>query len=132
MDEVTRGQTLQTGIPKELRKQRSSPDVVVSRPNPLESEAYQNRLRKLMQWRRQARIAQADNRAEMATDEDFYDGIQLDERDLRILQDRNQPTTVFNVIANTVNWILGTERRAGLTRVSCPAKRRGGISKSQD
>lgn len=125
MDEVTRGQTLQTGIPKELRKQRSSPDVVVSRPNPLESEAYQNRLRKLMQWRRQARIAQADNRAEMATDEDFYDGIQLDEKDLKILQERNQPPLVFNVVANTVNWILGTERRARIDSRVLPRKKAG-------
>lgn len=80
--------------------------------NVLESEPYQLRLKKLQTWRHQARVAQAENRQEMATDEDFYDGIQLDEKDLKALQDRNQPPLVYNVIANTVNWILGTERRA--------------------
>lgn len=128
MDEITRGQTLQTGIPKELRKSQDSPKEYSEKNNPLESEAYQSRLRKLMQLRRQARIAQSDNRTDMAIDEDFYDGIQLDERDLRILQDRNQPTTVFNVIANTVNWILGTERRARIDSRVLPRKKDGAES----
>lgn len=99
------------------RKQKSAealPDVFVSsnKTNILETEPYQNRLKRLMDWRRQARIAQAPNRAEMAIDEDFYDGIQLDDKDIKVMQDRNQPPVIFNVIANTVNWILGTERRA--------------------
>jgi hypothetical protein len=96
------------------KRDEALPDVFVSSNNTnlLETEPYQMRLRRLMDWRRQARIAQAPNRAEMAIDEDFYDGIQLDDKDIKVMQDRNQPPIIFNVIANTVNWILGTERRA--------------------
>jgi len=126
MAEITRGRTLQTGIPKDLQKTRRSPDVFVSSAaHPLESSEAQDKLRKLMQWRRQARIAQASNRSEMSIDEGFYDGEQLDDRDLKILQDRNQPPLVFNVIANTVNWILGTERRARIDSRVLPRKQAG-------
>lgn len=128
MNEVMRGQTSQTGIPKELQAQRSSPDVYVKKGNPLESEKAQERLRKLQNWRRQARIAQADNRQEMAIDEDFYDGIQLEDQDLKILKDRNQPPLVYNVIANTVNWILGTERRSRVDSRVLPRKKDGAES----
>jgi len=80
--------------------------------HPLDGFAAQERLKVLMRLRHQARIAQADNRTEQAIDEDFYDGIQLESEDLRILLDRGQPTMTFNVIKNTVNWILGLERRS--------------------
>jgi hypothetical protein len=50
MNEIVRGRTLQTGLPKELRKQKdSSAEIHVPRVNPLEDPAYQERLRKLMQ-----------------------------------------------------------------------------------
>jgi hypothetical protein len=125
MSDITRGQTLKTGIPKDLKKNLRSPDVFAPKGHPLESNEAQEKLNKLMQWRRQARIAQAPNRQEMAIDEDFYDGAQLDDRDLKILQDRNQPPLVFNVVANTVNWILGTERRARIDSRVLPRKQAG-------
>ncbi len=81
------------------------------RINHLNSDEYQQRFKKLQQWRRQARVAQADNRTEMATDEDFYDGIQMSPEDLQILVDRAQPALTFNVIKNAMNWVLGTEKR---------------------
>lgn len=81
------------------------------RINHLNSDEYQQRFKKLQQWRRQARVAQADNRTEMATDEDFYDGIQMSPEDLQILVDRSQPALTFNVIKNAMNWVLGTEKR---------------------
>ncbi len=81
------------------------------RINLLDSDEYQQRFKKLQQWRRQARVAQADNRTEMATDEDFYDGIQMSPEDLQILVDRAQPALTFNVIKNAMNWVLGTEKR---------------------
>lgn len=54
---------------------------------------------------------QADNRAEMATDEDFYDSIQWDADDAETLRERGQTPLVYNVIATSINWILGTEKR---------------------
>lgn len=77
-----------------------------------------------MSWRRQARTAQASNRIEMAMDEDFYDAIQYDETDLKILNDRDQAPLVFNVIKNTVNWILGTERKSRLDYRVLPRTKR--------
>ena len=93
--------------------------------HPLDSEKYQIRLRKLMQWRRQARVAQADNRSEQAIDEDFYDGIQLEPEDLQILLERNQPPLTFNVVKNTINWLLGTERKGRMDFKVLPRKKEG-------
>jgi hypothetical protein len=81
-----------------------------------------------MNWRRQARVAQSDNRMEMAIDEDFYDGIQLEPEDLHILNDRNQPPMVFNVIKNTINWMLGTERTSRIDSRVLPRKKSGSES----
>lgn len=80
--------------------------------HPLDSDAAQDRLRELMRYRRQARVAQSENREQMAIDEDFYDGIQLETEDLMTLDNRGQDPLVFNLTKNTVNWLLGTERKS--------------------
>jgi hypothetical protein len=129
VDTITRGQTLQTGVPRALKKSGSAGSAPDSSPkNPLDTQPYLDRLKKLMQWRRQARVAQADNRTEMAIDEDFYDGIQLEPEDLKILMERNQPPLVYNVVKNTVNWILGTERKSRIDYRVLPRKKRGAES----
>jgi hypothetical protein len=76
-----------------------------------------------MQWRRQARVAQADNRMEQAIDEDYYDGIQYTPEDLHVLLERNQPPLVYNVTKNTINFILGTERKARMDSRVLPRKK---------
>ena len=129
MDEITRGQTLQTGVPSALLKDKKAPDSYSqSRTHYLDTPEYQERLRKLMNWRRQARVAQADNRMEMAIDEDYYDGIQLEPEDLHILRQRNQPPLVFNVTKNTINWMLGTERQSRIDSRVLPRKKSGAES----
>ncbi|WP_126975580.1 portal protein [Frigidibacter oleivorans] len=55
---------------------------------------------------------QAENRLEMALDEDFYDHIQFTDEELQILAARGQAPLVFNMIQTSVNWVLGTQRRA--------------------
>ncbi|PTM61893.1 hypothetical protein [Phreatobacter oligotrophus] len=55
---------------------------------------------------------QAENRREMATDEDFYDNEQWSDDDKAILEARGQKALVYNVTATTIDWVLGTERRA--------------------
>ena len=79
--------------------------------HPLDKDDAQETLRELMRYRRQARVAQAENREQMAIDEDFYDGIQLQPEDVAALDDRGQDPLVFNLTKNTVNWTLGTERK---------------------
>lgn len=54
---------------------------------------------------------QAENRAEMALDEDFYDNEQWSDADRQVLKDRGQVPLVYNVISTAVNWITGTEKR---------------------
>jgi len=122
--EMTKGKTRKDGIPEALLSGKGAPDISVkSTGHPLDTPEAQEKLKKLMAWRRQARIAQADNRVEMAIDEDFYDGIQLEDADLQILKNRNQPPLVFNITKNTVNWILGTERQARIDSRVLPRKK---------
>ena len=54
---------------------------------------------------------QAENRYQMAVDEDFYDSLQWTEADAQALMERGQAPLVFNKIKPTINWILGTEKR---------------------
>ncbi len=55
---------------------------------------------------------QYTNRREQAIDEDFYDNIQWNEDDAQTLKDRGQVPLVFNVTATTVDWVIGTEKKA--------------------
>lgn len=54
---------------------------------------------------------QHDNRIEQAQDEDFYDNIQWSEEDAQVLRERGQAPLTYNVIAQTVNWVIGSEKR---------------------
>lgn len=54
---------------------------------------------------------QSDNRAAMAKDEDYYDHIQFTAEQAKELEDRGQAPIVYNVIAQTVNWVIGSEKR---------------------
>lgn len=78
----------------------------------LDSEPAQKELDKVREWWRQAQISQRENRAEQATDEAYYDGEQWTEEEIKVLQARLQAPLVFNVTKNTINWILGTERKS--------------------
>lgn len=55
--------------------------------------------------------AQAPFRREMATDSAFYDNDQWASEDKATLKGRGQEPMVFNVVAQSCNWIIGTERR---------------------
>ncbi len=55
---------------------------------------------------------QAPNRREQAIDEDMYDSIQWTEEDAQTLKDRGQVPLVFNVTATTIDWVVGSEKRA--------------------
>lgn len=54
---------------------------------------------------------QAENRAEMAKDEDYYDHIQYTLEQVKELEDRGQAPVAYDVIHNTVNWVIGSEKR---------------------
>jgi len=54
---------------------------------------------------------QSENRYQMALDEDYFDNLQYTEEETRILEERGQQPTVYNVISQSVNWITGSEKR---------------------
>lgn len=78
---------------------------------------------KLQDWWDEAREAQAQNRLEQALDEDFYDGLQWKDDDISEMVERGQAPLVYNIIKQSIDWIIGTERR---TRVDFQVYPRGG------
>ena len=68
-------------------------------------------LRLLDMWQREL-DRQAESRRAMAVDEDMYDNIQWTEEDAATLRDRGQLPLVFNVIATTLDWVIGSEKRS--------------------
>jgi len=67
--------------------------------------------KRLMGYYQQELDRQADNRIQQSIDEDFYDNIQWSEEDAAALKERGQAPVVYNVIAQTINWIIGSEKR---------------------
>lgn len=55
---------------------------------------------------------QAPNRARMARCENFYDGEQWSYQDAEDVRARGQNPVVYNEIKPTIDWLIGTERRA--------------------
>ena len=77
----------------------------------LDSEDNQELHRRLLSYYRQELDRQYENRQQMAIDDDFYDNIQYTEEDAATLRDRGQAPLVYNVISQSVNWIIGSEKR---------------------
>jgi hypothetical protein len=84
-------------------------------PEELAAKAEEDRLDqlhdKMLNFYRQEMSRQEQNRFEQQLDADYYDGLQLSEEDLKVLNDRGQPPTIYNVLANSLNWIMGSEKR---------------------
>ena len=86
-------------------------DALEEDEHPLDSYQNEELHRQLMATYRMELDRQYENRAQMAIDEDFYDNIQWDEDDAEVLRERGQAPLVFNVISQSVNWIIGSEKR---------------------
>jgi hypothetical protein len=54
---------------------------------------------------------QNDNRIQMAIDEDYYDNDQWSEADAEELRERGQAAICYNVITQSINWVIGSEKR---------------------
>jgi hypothetical protein len=87
------------------------PDDETTAAAQAEEERLSELHRKLMSYYRRELEIQGPNRYEQALDEDYYDGIQLSDEDLQVLNDRGQPPIVYNVLAVSLNWIFGSEKR---------------------
>lgn len=76
-----------------------------------EDAATRAKFNKLRAWLEHERDRQAENRAEMAIDADYYDGLQWTEEDAREIEARGQAPLVFNEIKVSIDWIIGAEKR---------------------
>jgi hypothetical protein len=90
--------------------------------HPLDSTASKEKESRLREWFHQVLTTTFENRMQQCIDCDFHDGIQWHPEDAKVLTERGQAPLVFNVIAQHVRWILGTERR---TRVDYKIHGRG-------
>jgi len=79
--------------------------------HPLDSEPMERLYKRLLDQYVRELDRQEENRRLQAVDEDFYDNFQWDEADAAEVAERGQMALVYNVISNTVNWVIGTEKR---------------------
>lgn len=115
MDPIDLNDPNRTKVIKAVPADRGvAPDAAPVEP-PAAAQKEDERLQavhgKLIAMYRQELERQEGNRHEMALDEDYYDGIQLTEEDLAVLNKRGQPPTVYNVLAVSMNWVFGSEKR---------------------
>ncbi|GGE24211.1 hypothetical protein SAMN05421774_10868 [Gemmobacter megaterium] len=68
---------------------------------------------------------QNENRLQMAMDEAMYDHQQWTDEELAALAARGQAPIVFNMIQTSVNWVLGSQRRAPMDYKVLPRHRDG-------
>lgn len=87
---------------------RGRPDA---RPADLDSQEANDRHEMLMSYYRQELDRQGENRYQQAIDEDYYDCDQWTVEEAQTLRERGQQPTVYNVIATSVDWIIGSEKR---------------------
>lgn len=109
-DDYARRQDEATGV-NDASEYDGAGELVDPRAHPLDSDKARRELRRLLEWFYFEKEKQSVNRLEMAMDADFYDNIQWDPEDRRVLEDRGQMALVYNEVAPMVDWIIGTERR---------------------
>lgn len=98
-------------VPASMRQRAAGVSYKPASPKSLDSEVNKALHRKLMGFYTQELDRQYESRIEQAIDHDFYDGEQWAAEDRKVLLDRAQKPLVFNVIATTIDWITGSEKR---------------------
>jgi hypothetical protein len=83
----------------------------VEKQHELDSDENQTLHSRLMTYYRSELDRQYDNRIQQSIDADFYDHIQWNEQDAAALRERGQAPLVYNVISQSVNWVIGSEKR---------------------
>jgi hypothetical protein len=79
--------------------------------NPLDDEEHHRLHGKLLGYYQRELDRQNDNRIQMAIDEDYYDNDQWSQADAEELKDRGQAPICYNVITQSINWVIGSEKR---------------------
>ncbi|MBP0484665.1 hypothetical protein [Sagittula salina] len=91
----------------------------------LDADAMVQLWRRLMGHYERELHRQGESRAEQARDEDFYDNEQWTAFEKLVLMERGQQPLTYNVIATTINWLLGTERRSRTDARILPRRKEG-------
>lgn len=79
--------------------------------NVLDDEVHHRLHGQLLGFYQRELDRQNENRIQQAIDEDYYDNDQWSEEDAQTLKDRGQAPICYNVISQTINWIIGSEKR---------------------
>lgn len=82
-----------------------------TKPKKSDEQAKRDLYQQLRSWFEMEHIRQQVNRYQMALDCDYYDSQQWTPDEAAKIRKRGQNPVVYNEIAPTVNWLLGTERR---------------------
>ena len=77
----------------------------------LDSEANVDLHGRLVAYYQEELDRQQWNREQQSIDQDFYDHMQWTEEDAAALRERGQSPMVFNVISQSINWVIGSEKR---------------------
>lgn len=93
--------------------------------NPLDQAEAVALHRRLLNIYRYELDRQWENRAEMAMDEDMFDHLQWTAEEIAVLEERGQTPIVFNLIQTTLNWVLGSQRRASVDYKILPRRKEG-------
>lgn len=93
-------------------------------------EAMNQHSRLIAHYLRELEV-QGPSRKLMEKDEAFYDHDQWSAEDKAVLEARGQSVLTYNVIAQSINWILGTERRSRVDFKILPRKKQDRASAEQ-
>jgi hypothetical protein len=86
-------------------------EEVEAASNPLDDDEHHRLHGKLLGYYQRELDRQNDNRIQMAIDEDYYDNDQWSQADAEELKDRGQAPICYNVITQSINWVIGSEKR---------------------
>ncbi len=79
--------------------------------DPLDSEDAHDLHGRLLGYYQRELDRQNDNRIQQAIDEDYYDNDQWTQSDAEELKERGQAAICYNVITQSINWVIGSEKR---------------------
>jgi hypothetical protein len=110
-DDLTR---VKKGLPARLADEEINAEGVDDEEpqgNPLDDDAHHRLHGTLLGFYQRELDRQNENRIQQAIDEDYYDNDQWSAEDAQTLKDRGQAPICYNVISQTINWIIGSEKR---------------------
>jgi hypothetical protein len=79
--------------------------------------------RMIKNWFAFERQTQAENRLERIKAHNYKDGEQWDDEDKEKVEGRGQKASVFNIIKQNVDWLVGTEKRTRVDYAILPRKK---------